>query len=547
MQRNPRSSRDSGSVMPGLTVLLLSIPALVMVGVSALRVGGWRSTSAPVAASSAAALPVVAAMSSPPAGAAIVGSTRAFEYADVVEMARKLSSEPPRPRGAVTPGLEQLTYDQYRDIRFRIDQSLWTKERVPFRIDLLPAGFVYTAPVAVAIVQDGVVHAQLSDPSMFDLGPSVPQALQGKSLSLSGFRVRTQLNSRDYWDEFLVFQGASYFRAVGKGQNYGLSARGLALGTADAGGEEFPAFTQFWIEKPAPKATELVIHALLESTAVTGAYLFRVRPGQDTQMDVEYTLFPRRDLRNVGIAPLTSMFLFDGTNRYRFDDFRYRVHDSDGLLFTAQNGEQVWRQLANPRNLQLSTFSEERPRAFGLMQRARTLAEYQDLEANYEKRPSAWVEFGEGAPAGPLRLVEIPTARETNDNIVAFWQPRDTLPAGRAYTGTYRLHWTAESLVKQPHGRFVAARLGTNFEGNRKLLALDLTGAGTSPEDLELDVTASAGKVHHPVVQSNPTIRGLRASFEFEPGGAPVIEFRVVVRRKGQPASETWLYRWTPA
>jgi glucans biosynthesis protein len=503
-------------------------PVLVMLGVPVT----W-----------AAAQPAAAAAANAPAR-----PTRPFNFEDVVELARQLAAEPPRPRGAVTPGLEQLTYDQYRDIRFRIDEALWTKDRVPFRIDLLPAGFVYTAPVSVSIVEDGVVRTQLSNPAMFDLGPSVPKALHDKSLSLSGFRVRTQLNSREYWDEFLVFQGASYFRAVGRGQNYGLSARGVALGTADPAGEEFPAFTQFWIEKPAARATSLVIHALLESPSLTGAYRFTVQPGQDTQMDVQYTLFPRKELRNVGIAPLTSMFLFDGTNRQRFDDFRYRVHDSDGLLFVGQNGEQVWRQLANPRNLQLATFTAERPRAFGLMQRARMLADFQDLEANYERRPSAWVEFGESTPPlGPLRLVEIPSTSETNDNIVAFWQPRDALPAGKPFSGSYRLHWTAESLVQLPLARFVAARSGTNFEGNRRLIALDLTGAGTSPDGLELEVIASNGKVFHPVIQTNPTIRGLRASFEFDPGGAQLIEFRAVVRRDGAPVSETWLFRWTPA
>jgi glucans biosynthesis protein len=542
-----RNSRNSGTVMPGLAVLMLSLPVFAMVGVTALRAGGVRVGDAPVVA--AAPLPVMAApapASSKSTAAGTTAGVRGFGASDVVELARRLALEPPRPRGAVTPGLPELSYDQYRDIRFRIDQALWTKDKVPFRVDLLPAGFVYTAPVSIAIVESGVVSAQVSDPAMFDLGPSVPKALHGKSLSLSGFRVRTQLNSREYWDEFLVFQGASYFRAVGRGQNYGLSARGLALGTAEAEGEEFPAFTQFWIEKPAPKATSLVVHALLESASLTGAYRFVVRPGQDTQMDVEYTLFPRRDLRSVGIAPLTSMFLFDGTNRLRFDDFRYRVHDSDGLLFTARNGEQVWRQLANPRNLQLSSFTAERPRAFGLMQRAKLQADYQDLEANYEKRPSAWVEFPDDGAPGPLRLVEIPTARETNDNIVAFWQPRDLLVAGRPYRGSYRIHWTSESLVKQPLGRFVAARMGMNFEGTRKLIALDLSGAGTSPDGLELEVGSSLGKVHHPVIQANPAIRGLRASFEFEPGNAEVIEFRVLVRRKGLPASETWLYRWTP-
>jgi glucans biosynthesis protein len=170
------------------------------------------------------------------------------------------------------------------------------------------------------------------------------------------------------------------------------------------------------------------------------------------------------------------------------------------------------------------------------------------LEASYEKRPSAWVEFPEETATGPLRLIEIPTTRETNDNIVAFWQPRDVLLAGRPYAGSYRLHWTAESLVSQPLARFVAARMGTNFDGNRKLMTLDVAGAGASPDGLRLEVLASNGKVFHPVIQANPMIRGLRASFEFDPEGAQLIEFRAVVRHVDAltPVSETWLFRWTP-
>jgi periplasmic glucans biosynthesis protein len=222
-----RNSRVSGSVMPGLTVLLLSVPAVIMLGWTVMRAGSDRAPGAPVAATApAAGTARTSSATATTRDAKVAGKVaRGFDAADVVELARRLAAEPPRARGAVTPGLEQLDYDQYRDIRFRVDQSLWTKDRTAFRIDLLPAGFVYTAPVAVAIVEDGVVHAQVSDAAMFELGPSVPRSLHGKSLSLSGFRVRTQLNSRQYWDEFLVFQGASYFRAVGRGQNYGLSAR----------------------------------------------------------------------------------------------------------------------------------------------------------------------------------------------------------------------------------------------------------------------------------------------------------------------------------
>jgi periplasmic glucans biosynthesis protein len=464
----------------------------------------------------------------------------------VIEEAKRLSSAPYRAPPPVTPGLEDVTYDQYRDMRFRSEHAIWDKAGLPFRIDLLPAGFVFRAPVAIFIVENGMSTEMISQPEMFDFGPSVPAKLRTVPLSLSGFRVRTRINTRSYWDEFVVFQGASYFRAVGRGQAYGLSARGLALRTAEPEGEEFPAFTRFWIEKPARNAPGLVIHALLDSPSTTGAYRFFVTPGRETTMDVDFTLFPRVDLRNVGIAPLTSMFLFDGTNRTRFEDFRYRVHDSDGLLIQNANGERIWRPLANPRELQLSSFTATAPQGFGLVQRARMLADFQDLEANYEKRPSVWVEMKGELREGPLRLVEIPTRRETNDNIVAFWQPREVMPAGKPYTGAYRLHWTAESLIPSPLPRIVATSAGTSFDGQRKLFVLDVVGAGTTPANISFDVSGSAGKITHPLVQANPTINGLRATFELDPGNANVIELRALLRRNSKPASETWLYRWTP-
>ena len=66
---------------------------------------------------------------------------------------------------------------------------------------------------------------------------------------------------------------------MGKGQVYGLSARGLAVDTAEPNGEEFPRFTEFWIEKPKRGATTLTINALLNSPRTTGAYKFVIQPG----------------------------------------------------------------------------------------------------------------------------------------------------------------------------------------------------------------------------------------------------------------------------
>jgi len=526
--------RLAGHITLALSLVLLAIPAAVLVGRN-MR----PAEEQPPAPTVIATTPPIQAV-----------SEDGFGADDVLELARRLAAEPHRPPGPITPGLEKLGYDQYRDIQFPPERAFWSDEATPFRLDVLPAGSLYTTPVHVSVIDDGEVEEIVPAPGMFELAPRFPDELRDKPLSISGFRLRARLNSTSYWDEFLVFQGATYFRAVGRGQNYGLSARALALRTGDPEGEEFPLFTHFWIEKPKRNAKSITVHGLLESPSVTGAYQFVVTTGRETRMDVTYTLFPRTDLRSVGIAPLTSMFLFDSSNRSRFDDFRPRAHDSDGLMFVTPAGEEVWRQLANPTTLQLSAFTSERPSAFGLMQRARLFSEFQDLEANYERRPSAWVEFPreeDASPAsrGALRLVEIPTRTEANDNIVAFWQPAQVLPAGQPYAGSYRVTWTAESLVDRDLGRFVATRIGANMRGDRRLVVLDLAGAGTSPDDLTLEVSASGGTVFHPLVHKNPAINGLRANFEFDPGGAQVIEFRAVVRDGDKPVSETWLYRWT--
>jgi periplasmic glucans biosynthesis protein len=365
------------------------------------------------------------------------------------------------------------------------------------------------------------------------------------SLPLSGFRLVAQINSKKIWDEFLVFQGASYFRGVAKGLLYGLSARGLAINTAEPAGEEFPAFTHFWIERPAPKATSIVIDALLESESTTGAYRFTVQPGVETVMDVELTLFPRTDLHVVGIAPLTSMFLFDETNRGRLDDYRPEVHDSDGLQITSSTGEHIFRQLANPIKLQVSTFTTRPPQGFGLVQRSRDQSDFQDFDNLYERRPSAWVEPKGDWGAGAVELVEIPSGRESNDNIVAFWRPAQGLTAGRPAEYAYRLSWLAEPALPKDLGEFVATRSGASLDGKRRVFILDIVGAGEKTDGLRLDLGVSAGKLSNPTLRSNLALHGLRASFEVDPGDADLIEMRMRVMRGDRPVTETWLYRWT--
>jgi glucans biosynthesis protein len=380
---------------------------------------------------------------------------------------------------------------------------------------------------------------------MFQMEATLPAQLGKVTLPLSGFRLRSRINSSKVWDEFLVFQGASYFRAVAKNLLYGLSARGLAINTAEPLGEEFPVFTHFWVERPGARAEAIVIYALLESESTTGAYRFTVQPGPVTLTDVDLTLFPRAEMRLIGIAPLTSMFLFDETNRGRLDDYRPEVHDSDGLQIAAASGEQIFRPLANPIKLQVSTFTNQQPQAFGLVQRSRQESNFEDFDAQYERRPSAWIEPKGDWGAGSVELVEIPSGRESNDNIVAFWRLAQPLATGRPARFAYRITWCAEPPLPKNLGKTVATRSGASLDGKRRVFLLDFVGAGDKVEGLHLDLSASAGRISNATLMSNSALHGLRASFEIDPRDAELIEMRLRIMRGDRPATETWLYRWT--
>ena len=497
---------------------------------------------------------VAGAASTRPGGEARSAARYRFDANTVVEMARRAAASEFAPRKLDgSPALQQLNYDQYRDIRFNADAGIWRNEQVPFRIELLPAGFLFQSPVKVSTVEDGYATDIVGEPSMFSLGPHVEKLLANQTLPLSGFRLRTRINSRSVWDEFAVFQGASYFRAVGRGMGYGLSARGLAIHTAHPMGEEFPLFTQFWIERPSANASSVVAYALLDSQSTTGGYRFTITPGPETAMDVDVTLFPRVPLDSIGIAPLTSMFLFDESERTRIDDFRDEVHDSDGLLIVLASGERVWRPLRNPTQLQVSSFTYEAPKAFGLIQRSRRASDYQDLEAHYELRPSVWIEPTSQWGAGAVQLVEIPSNSETNDNVVAFWRPHDTLPAGKPWHISYRLRWTTQPKLTPAMAKASATRTGPSFDGKRRIFVIEFTGTGRAIEGLKLDAGTSAGKLSNLVLQPNPLTKGVRASFELDPGNADVVELRLRLLRSDpsgnaggdRPVSETWLYRWT--
>jgi glucans biosynthesis protein len=314
-----------------------------------------------------------------------------FEAAAVRALARDLAQKPYKaPDNKLPDVLKDLTYDRYRMIRFKPDQAIWRAEGLPFQLQFFHRGFYYANRVDMFEVKDGLASRIVYSPNMFSFGDQPAPDIVG-DLGFAGFRIHGPINKPDYFDEIGVFLGASYFRAVAKGQTYGLSARGLSLKTADPKGEEFPTFKAFWIERPAKGANSIVVHALLDSESATAAYRFTIRPGETTVYDIETTLFPRVQIDQPGLATLTSMYFFGPNDRGGVDDFRPAVHDSDGLGIQNGRGEQLWRPLSNPADLQVSAFVDNSPRGFGLMQRERNFHRYEDLEADrrLERRRSA--------------------------------------------------------------------------------------------------------------------------------------------------------------
>ncbi|MGE0053727.1 MAG: glucan biosynthesis protein [Hyphomicrobium sp.] len=498
-------------------------------------------------------------------GATFVGEARADEPAastpaeppakkpfsadEIKEMARKLAASDYSLTSVELPEpFNKLSYDQYRDIRFKPDQAIWRGQKLDTEIQLFPLGWLYDVPVEIWVVENGEARQLTADNHLFTLGPLVGKAAPDNApFGFSGFRIHGPINRADYLDEYVVFQGASYLRAVGRGENYGASARGLAINTARAGGEEFPYFRGFWIEKPTPGQPGIVVHALLDSPSVAGAYRFIIQPGESTIMDVDVTLFTRKGIPHIGYAPLTSMYLFSPANLRRFNDFRPAVHDSDGLAVLNGGGERLWRPLINHKTLQISAFVDKDPKGFGLAQRKRNFHGYEDLEAHYEHRPTVWVEPKGAWGEGVIELIEIPVDVEIHDNIVVFWKPAKGLEGKTQYDFSYRLNW-GEAVPAAWSGAWVdATRVGKAKEADKTLFVIDFTGPAVKDlRDMPVcDLTNSTGQVANVVVQKNPEVSGVRVSFELNPDGAELVELRCALKAGDQWISESWMYRWT--
>ncbi|KJS28914.1 MAG: glucan biosynthesis protein D [Desulfatitalea sp. BRH_c12] len=483
---------------------------------------------------------------------------RSFSKDRLIHEAESLSRKPYAPaRNSIPEWIKQIDYDAYQAIAFNPEHTLWSDLNLPFRARFFHLGLYFHDPVMLHEVVGGESRPITFRQEMFRYRKPVEPPAETANLGFAGFRG---YDRSDVESDFFAFLGASYFRAVGASKQYGLSARGLAINTGMDTPEEFPLFTTFWLERPEKDANAMVIHALLDSPSIAGAYTFAVSiQGDFTIMDVEAHLFPRRAIERIGIAPLTSMY-HHGENDRRFaDDYRPEIHDSDGLAMWTGSGEWIWRPLVNPPFVHVNAFMDQTPRGFGLFQRDLDFNNYQDDGAFYDRRPSLWVEplgdWGKGA----VNLVEIPASDETFDNIVVFWKPADPVRAGSSHTFKYRLHWGSQLPVGPTGGRVIATRTGEGGMPGKKRVnsrkfVIDFKGAnldGLTSTDKGKDrvepvATAARGQIMDLTARYVPSLGGWRCHFDFVADSADPVDLRLYLRGEQGALTETWLYHFIP-
>ncbi|KJH88245.1 glucan biosynthesis protein G [Pseudomonas fluorescens] len=461
------------------------------------------------------------------------GQLWAFSLDDVSAKAQELAGQKfEAPRSNLPNEFREMKFADYQKIRFRTEKAEWADQKTPFRLSFYHQGMHFDTPVKINEITATTVEEIKYDPTRFDFGDVKFDPKATEQLGYAGFRVLYPINKADKQDEIMTMLGASYFRVIGKGQVYGLSARGMAIDTALPSGEEFPRFREFWIQRPKPTDKHLVIFALLDSPRATGAYRLTLRPGTDTVVDVKSRVFLRDRVNKLGIAPLTSMFLFGANQPSKVLNYRRELHDSSGLSIHAGNGEWIWRALNNPKHLAVSSFSVENPRGFGLLQRGRDFSHYEDLDDRYDKRPSAWIEPKGDWGKGTVNLVEIPTADETNDNIVAFWSPEKLPEPGQPLDFAYRLHWTLdEASLHSPDSAWVKQTLRSTGDVKQSNLIrqpdgsvaylVDFEGPSLQalPENAEVRSQVSVGdngEIVENSVRYNPETKGWRLTLRLK-------------------------------
>ncbi|MGC6387417.1 glucan biosynthesis protein D [Ewingella sp. S1.OA.A_B6] len=497
------------------------------------------------------------------------GGATTFDFSVLQKMASSLASQPfggpPQP---LPQTLAELTPQAYNAIQYDHDHSLWND--LPNRqldVELFHVGMGFKRRVCMYSV-DADQHLAREihfRPELFkyhDAGVKTEQLEGITNLGFAGFKVNKapELTRRDV----VSFLGASYFRAVDDTYQYGLSARGVAVDTFAGVPEEFPDFTAFWFDRPKPGDTTFTVYALLDGPSITGAYRFIIHcEPTRVVMEIEKHINARKDIKQLGISPMTSMYSCGTSERGRCDTIHPQIHDSDRLAMWRGNGEWVCRPLNNPKKLQFNAFADENPKGFGLLQLDHEFNNYQDVIGWYNKRPSLWVEPVGNWGKGALNLLEIPTTGETLDNIVCFWQPEKPVKAGDSFDFSYKLYWSSTPPERSPLANVLATRTGMggfpegwapgehypNVWARR--FAVDFIGGdlkANADKGLAPVINVSSGKIKDIEILYVQPFDGYRILFDWYPDSDSVepVELRMYIKTGNTALTETWLYQYFP-
>lgn len=490
-----------------------------------------------------------------------LGRSQPFGFELLKAQAKEIAAKPyVRPATPAPEILNRIDYQAHGKIRFKPELALFADGPGRFPVTFFHLGQFFQKPVRMHVVAEGQAREIVYKPDYFEMPADSPARGLSQNVGFAGFRFQEARDGKLDWkkNDWVAFLGASYFRAIGELYQYGLSARGIAIDPAvPTNPEEFPDFTQIYIETPKGSGDSVTVYALLEGPSITGAYKFVMTRTEKVVMEIEKTLFLRKDVARFGIAPLTSMFWYSESLKPTAVDWRPEVHDSDGLALWTGAGERIWRPLNNPPRTMASSFIDENPRGFGLLQRDRSFDHYQD-GVYYERRPSLWVEPTSDWGKGAIQLIEIPTDDEIHDNIVAIWVPAEPAKAGQSHTLKYRLTWAADEPHPTPLARCVATRLGNGGQpglprpkGVRKFMVefkggpLEKLPAGVRPEAV---LWASRGNFSYIFTEAVPDdVPGhWRAQFDLTAEGQDPVEMRLFLKADGEVLSETWLYQYHP-
>lgn len=474
-------------------------------------------------------------------------------FLDLEAHAEKLARQPHvAPTTNLDPFFDKLEYDGHRQIRFKSDKALYDKDS--HHVEFFHPGWTAKKTVGFTQIVDGQPKDIPFDKQLFDYGDlKIPEGTKYPT-GFAGFRLLAPDSLTGKRFEYVVFMGASYFRAVTTKLGWGLSARGVAINTVGGDPEEFPDFTHFWFVEPKAGDKVFQFYALLDGPSVAGAYQFEVAPGEVTFMRVTSSLFLRKPVKLLGLAPFSSMFWFGENTHPKPADFRPEVHDSDGLLIEPATGPVIWRPLDNSRDLRHSIFSLDGVNGFGLMKRDREFGHFQDLEARYHERVSVWVDPVEGFGRGKLHLIEIPTGEETWDNVVTLWEPETPPTATEPLRFTYNLSWLQEKLFDV--AKVTATRWGletvTREDPDDHIFVLDFT-RGKPPEGkpadwvpgIEVNIASGRARLLDKRVMPNPQTGGWRGFFRLDiPSETKLLEMTCDLMDGKQQFSERWNYQW---